>query len=385
MPDQTLPLSAKGRPASAAQQEKAKADALFASIGEGIIATDEQGKIIRVNQTALGILGYRKAELLDKWLPEVVVAIHADGTMIDGLEGPIAKALLAGKPVTEKLIYMNNEGATIPVSVTASPILLHGRPVGVIQIFRDISLEIQQDRLKTDFISLASHQLRTPLSSINLYSQMLHDGYAGRLSEEQSSFISTIINATGRMNGLINMLLNITRIEAGSIAVEPKPVRLDRLAEEIINEFTPEAKGKNIQLKLVLEEPPLQISTDALLVREVLANFLSNAIKYTPSGGRVTASVYAKGGNIIWSVKDTGYGIPLASQRSIFTKFFRADNILSHDVSGTGLGLYLTKTIIENLQGEVWFDSTENRGSTFYFSLPLKGSISKAGKFKIGS
>ncbi len=291
--------------------------------------------------------------------------------------------MLIGEPVTERLVYMNNDGRTVPVSVTASPVLLHGKPIGAIQVFRDIRSEIQQDKLKTDFISLASHQLRTPLSAITLYSQMLQAGYAGKLNEDQTSFIVTVVNAAERMNSLINMLLNITRIEAGSISVEPRPTDFDQVAAEIVKEVSLQAKAKNIQLTLKAKDRPLRIKTDALLIKEVMANFLTNAIKYTPSGGSVTASVCCKGRDVIYSVKDTGYGIPASSQPRIFTKFFRADNILEHDVSGTGLGLYLTKTIVESLQGEIWFESKENKGSSFYFSLPIKGSPKKSGKFRI--
>lgn len=369
--------------ASAVQQEKAKTEALFASIGEGIIATDVHGKIIRVNQVAIDILRCKKKDLLGRWFPEVIIAIHPDGTVMDNIERPITKAVVHGETMSERLTYMTSDGHTLPVFVTVSPVLLHGKPAGAIEVFRDISVEIQSEKLKTDFISIASHQLRTPLSAISLYSQMLGDGMAGPLNRQQQSFVETTLAATKRMNELITTLLNITRIEAGSIAIEPRQVLLVPLIQDLMVEFAPEAANKPIDLKFKPPQDPMTVNSDPLLIREALANLVSNAIKYTPPNGHAVVTLYEKGSYVLLSVQDTGYGIPLASQQYIFTKFFRADNIITQDVSGTGLGLYLTKTIVENLQGELWFESVEGKGTTFYVSLPMAGIAKKSGSFKI--
>lgn len=374
------PAAAKS---SAVEREKARTEALFASIGEGIIATDAHGKIIRVNDAASSILSVDKRELLGRWFPEAIIAVKQDSTVMENLERPITKAIVRGETITERLTYMTGEGKMIPVSVTVSPVILDGKPAGAIEVFRDISVEMRSEKLKTDFISIASHQLRTPLSAISLYAQMLHDGLAGPLNERQQEFLETTIAATKRMNDLISTLLNITRIEAGSIAVDPSHTPLVPLVRSLVNEFSPEAVSKSISLQVEVTEDPLAIHSDSLLVREVLANILSNAIKYTPVGGSVVIRLREKGSQVLISVQDTGYGIPAASQQYIFTKFFRADNIISQDVSGTGLGLYLTRNIVENLQGELWFESSEGEGTTFHISLPMRGVSKKQGSFKI--
>lgn len=373
------------KPTLAVQQEKAKTEALFASIGEGIIATDGRGNISRINQAALDILGCKKRDLIGKWFPEVIVAIRPDGSVMSNIDRPITKAVVKGETVSERLAYMSNEGRIIPVAVTVSPVLLHGKPAGAIEIFRDITIEMQSEKLKTDFISIASHQLRTPLSAINLYTQMLHDGLAGPLNDQQLEFLTTTLAATKRMNDLISTLLNITRIEAGSIAIEPCVTELAPMVHDLVKEFTPEAAQKTVELHFErsADTDNLTVHSDALLVKEVLSNLVSNAIKYTPSGGRVVIAVIEKGPHVLFSVRDTGYGIPASSQQYIFTKFFRADNIITQDVSGTGLGLFLTKTIIENLEGELWFESKEGAGSTFSFSLPIRGIAKRKGSFKI--
>jgi PAS domain S-box-containing protein len=364
-------------------EERAKIEALFASIGEGIIATDVQGRIIRVNDAGCAILGCTKEELLGRWFPDAVIAVRPDGSVMENLERPIARAVVLGQTVTERVIYRTPGGRDVPVAVTVSPVILHGKPAGAIEVFRDISVEIQSERLKSDFISIASHQLRTPLSAIALYSQMLHDGLAGELSTKQQSFVETTISATKRMNELITTLLNITRIEAGSIAIDPHHMQLVPLMRDLLKEFAPEAASKPVMLHFEPEHDGLAVHSDALLIREVLANLVSNAIKYTPGGGSVRVVMQQKGSHIMCTVQDTGYGIPAASQQYIFTKFFRADNIIMQDVSGTGLGLYLTKTIVENLQGELWFESTEGEGTSFHVTIPIEGVEKRSGSFKI--
>lgn len=371
--------------ASIAREERAKTEALFFSIGQGVVASDEQGKIIRINQAALKLLGYKKSELIGQWFPSKIIAVREDNSPIDILARPITRAFLSGQTINENMYYLRKDGKRIPVAVTVSPILLRNQPVGAIELFRDTGLELQSDRMKTDFISIASHQLRTPLSAINTYSHMLSSGYVGPLSEDQSSFMKIILSAVERMNELISALLNITRIEAGSIIVESAPTKIDDITKELIDELKSPAKEKSISLSYRISSEIPIINSDGLLIKEIIANLLSNALKYTPEKGKVRVVLTRHGNNIIFSVADTGYGIPASAQPLIFTKFFRADNILKTEVSGTGLGLYLIKVLSDHINGEVWFESKENKGSVFYFSLPIEGSPAKTGSFRIDS
>ena len=362
--------SRRTQPTHNSMHDSAHLEALLASIGEGIIATDELGTITRVNQAALDLLGLRRAEVLHKRFLNVVIAVHENGSAIDVFDRPIVRAFQTGKTISARTLYRRKDGTLLPVQVTVAPIILRGRPVGAIEVFRDLTTEIENDKLKSDFISIASHQLRTPLSAINMYTRMLHDGLAGELTPQQLPYIETILTSVKRMNMLINTLLNITRIEAGGIVIKKSMVRLDDLARETLAEFIPAAEAKSITLTAHLPDVAEPQYIDSLLVKEICANLLSNAIKYTPEGGRVTLDLAITPKEIRWTVSDTGYGIPVPDQKNIFLKFFRAENITSKDVSGTGLGLYLIKNIAESLGGELWFESTENMGSTFYFSLP---------------
>lgn len=367
--------SKRKRPTTAITKEQllhdgARLEALFASIGEGVLATDESGTIIRANQPALDLLKVKRSEIMHKHFPSVVVSVHDNGKPIDVFDRPIIKAFQTGKTVSARTLYLQKDGGLIPVQVTVSPIILKGRPIGAIEVFRDLTAEIESDKLKSDFISIASHQLRTPLSAINMYTRMLHDGMAGEVSDTQQPYLETILKSVERMNVLIDTLLNITRLEAGGISVKPQLVHLDNLSREMLNEFVPAAKAKRITLTSEIPRAMAPCTTDNLLVKEVCANLLSNAIKYTPDGGKVHFELTETPDEIHWKITDTGYGIPKNDQKNIFLKFFRAENITNKDVSGTGLGLYLIKNVAEALGGDLWFQSAENKGSTFHFVLP---------------
>lgn len=353
-------------------------EALFASIGEGLIATNVAGKVSRVNQPALDIFGYERAELLGKRFTDKIVAVYESGRPLDVIDTPIAKSFLTGQVVSERAMYTKKDGSLVHVQVTVSPLLVEGQPAGAVQLFRDIASEIHMDKMKSDFISLASHQLRTPLASVNIYASMLGDGLAGKLTKQQAHFIAEIRSSAQRMNELIDTLLNISRIEAKGTEVNADTLKLDDLLCEMIVTFRPSAAKKHLVLAYTAAKKPFILKTDAHLVKEILVNLLSNAIKYTPNKGKVTLTATKRGKTVVICVQDTGYGIPPAAQRHIFSKFFRADNILPYDVSGTGLGLYLTKKIAENLGGDIWFESAEGEGSTFYFSLPLDDSTANS-------
>jgi PAS domain S-box-containing protein len=351
-------------------RRRIEVESLLDSIGDGAIMTDEFGRITRINPVALNVLGYQEEELLGKWFPKVIESVNEDGKQTPLIDRPISKAFLTGKAISEKMSYKRKNGVIIPVSVTVSPMMIGDTPVGAIEVFRDITLEHEIDRMKSEFISLASHQLRTPLSAIKTYTHMLLDEYMGPIKPSQRKALKTIVTASNRMNELISTLLNITRIESGSIAVVPKLIDMRLLADEVLSELNHIAQDRQINLSLKVPKTPAPARTDNLIAKEILSNLVSNAIKYTPQNGSVTISVSSKQSCILISVSDTGFGIPKHSQDQVFTKFFRAHNVVMRETNGTGLGLYLVKGLVEALKGKISFVSEENKGTTFYFSLP---------------
>lgn len=352
-------------------QQKAEAEALFNSIGDWAIATDEFGRITRVNPIAQELLGFKEKDLIGHWFPKKIVALDQNEKSVNLIDRAITKAALTGKPVTAKYYYRTKTGQNLPVAVNASPIILKDIPLGSIVVFRDITFEEQVDRMKSEFISLASHQLRTPLSAIKTYSHMLSDGYMGKLNADQKKALGTIITATNRMNELISTLLNITRIESGTIAITPKNIDLMSLIDELRPELELMAGHKSIQLTYTTKgSASTKIKTDSLIVKEVITNLVSNAIKYTPDGGSVGLEVKPRKSDVLLHVIDSGWGIPKLSHDQVFSKFFRAQNIVKKETTGTGLGLYLVKGLLDELGGKIWFESSEDGGTSFFFTLP---------------
>lgn len=360
-------------PQRTSYEQKAESEAIFTSIGDGAISTDEFGRITRVNPMAAYLLGYDEAELIGSWFPKKIVAMDEDDNVINLIDRPITRAFLTGKPISEKLYYRRKDDRKLPVAITVSPILLENKPLGAIEVFRDITLDQEVDRMKSEFISLASHQLRTPLSAIKTYTHMLFDGYMGELNESQKKSLKTVIGASDRMNELISTLLNITRMESGTIEIRPKIVRADVVAEEVIKELSLVAGSKSIELSLsVRPKSGVKLVTDALILNEVMTNLVSNAIKYTPDKGEVSIRLRQRSSSVLFEISDSGWGIPKLSQDQIFSKFFRAQNIVKRETTGTGLGLYLVKGLIDALGGRIWFTSEEGKGTSFFFSLPSK-------------
>ncbi len=354
-------------------EQQVEIEALFDSIGEGAITTDEFGIITRANPTACKLLGYPQKDLIGEVFVKQLVATNLEDQPINLIDRPITRAFLTGEPVYQKMYYRTKSGKNLPVAVTVSPVFIDDKPLGAIEVFRDISREHEIDRMKSEFISLASHQLRTPLSAIKTYTHMLYDGFMGDLSDSQKKSLSTIISATDRMNELISTLLNVTRIEGGTIAITKKIADVNKIAEEVVEELALNAATKSIQVQLKCDPSTSnKIKTDVLIFKEILSNLVSNSIKYTPDKGKVTIKITRREKDVLFSVKDNGWGIPKNNQEQIFGKFFRAQNIVKQETTGTGLGLYLVKGLVEALGGEIWFKSQEHKGTTFYFYLPIK-------------
>ncbi len=363
------------------QKSYAKSSELISSLGEAVVVTNEYGKIEIVNELCGQILGYKLNVLIGKRYLAVIKAVNEDGSLVEPMDRAITRAFLNGSAVTERACYLTSRNTAIPVAINVSPFIFNNVPIGAIEVFRDLTDEITREQIQSEFIALASHQLRTPLSAINTYAQMLSGGYAGKLNNRQTNFVSVIESSTLRMNELIHSLLNVTRLEAGSINVDIIPVDINELCAGVINSLTSLADDKAVDIKL--EACPISdIDTDPVLLRELINNLIANSIKYTPHGGSVIVKVEIQD-RVIISVCDNGFGIPELAKDYIFSKFYRAKNAVKHDVSGTGLGLYLAKQIADRLEGDIWFDSEVGVGTTFYFSLPVVGSAKKQGRFRL--
>ncbi|MEK7131285.1 MAG: sensor histidine kinase [Patescibacteria group bacterium] len=248
-------------------------------------------------------------------------------------------------------------------------------------IFRDILKQKEVEQMKTDFISFASHQLRTPLTIIKWNTEMLINGDAGELTPDQKQRMFKIELGEKRMACLINSLLNISRLESNRLKIEPKPTDVLLLISSTISELVPYANAKNCHIKF--NKPSRQlplINLDPVLLKQVILNLLGNSINYSkPKKSLVEVTLKQVGRYFQIDVADDGIGIPAAAQNKIFQKFFRADNATKADANGIGLGLYITKLIVETSGGKIWFESAEEKGAKFHIVMPISGMSKKSG------
>lgn len=353
--------------------EIAIAEALFDSIGEAVIATDDEGKIMRVNEATLELFECKESDLLGKKYMTAVHALTLKGDIIKPINRPIMRALIEGKRISETVLYVKGNGRHFPAHLTVSPIMLDGEPIGTIQVIRDVTREQRIDRAKTEFVSLASHQLRTPLTAMRWYIELLLRHRMGPLTPEQEDSLGEVYRVNLRLIELVGALLSVARIEIGTLTISPVPSNISQLAQDVTAELKPQITEKNLKFSEYYdpEIPSMQLDPD--LTRIIFQNILTNAVKYTPSGGKISLSIELKKKNVLIQISDTGYGVPKRQQRQLFTKLFRADNARRQDTDGTGLGLYIVQSIVQSAKGKIWFESEENVGTTFYVRLPLKG------------
>ncbi len=369
-----------GKEKNRVSQEKDKVDAILHSIGEGVFVIDTDLKITMFNQAAEDLSDFTAKEAIGKKYDRILKFVsEKDGRINDKF---IQEAMATGeiKETWGDTLLVRKDGRKASVANSAAPLKDNQEKViGCVIAFRDITREREIDRAKSEFVSLASHQLRTPLSTVSWYAEMLLDEDVGKINKDQEKYLQSLYEANLRMVELVNALLNVSRIELGTFAIEPEPTNFIKIADSVLKELAPQIKEKKLKIKknYALDLPI--INADPKLLRIILQNLFSNSVKYTPEKGQVTIEITRQESDALIKVSDTGYGIPKAQQSKIFTKLFRADNVVVKDTDGTGLGLYIVKAVAEQSGGKIWFESKENKGTTFYVTIPLAGMRKKKG------
>lgn len=351
-------------------------NALISSIGEGVIMVDEYGHINNINQQALDILGFERQELQGKWFQEVLPGFDRDGNPVEAPDRPLAMAFYTGKPVSDTISYRRKDGSFVAVYNTSSPFIVKDKPMGGILVFHDVSKELQIEKAKDEFVSLASHQLRTPLTSIKFFTELLKDPYYGKLTRKQTDYLNKILFSTDRMINLVSELLNVSRLNLGKLEIRPASTDINVFMRGQVAEVMPIARNHGVKLAFSSQVDRSEcVMLDSILFAQVVHNLLTNAIRYSADAksGEVRVRLSKSGKGYLITIADNGIGIPAAASPRIYERFFRAENAKHIEAEGTGLGLYLVKFIIESAGGSIRHHSRENQGTTFYIRLPKSG------------
>lgn len=230
----------------------------------------------------------------------------------------------------------------------------------------------EANKLKSEFVSVASHQLRAPISSIKWSLNLLFGGKLGDVSSQQLEYLGIIRENNEAMKKLVNDLLDVSRIEGDGIKMQPVPASLAEITRKIIENLSPVARASNVSINFNAEENLPLINIDPEKIGSVIQNLLDNAIRYIKGKGVVDIKIEKIDESLKLTISDSGVGIPQHQQRMVFQKFFRAENVMKYETKGTGLGLFISKAIIEQHKGKIGFISKENDGSIFWFTLPIK-------------
>ncbi|MEK7646992.1 MAG: ATP-binding protein [Patescibacteria group bacterium] len=297
------------------------------------------------------------------------------------LNCPLEEEIKAGKGV--RTVEVGGAGGGRVYKISHGVFQDVSRETRVVEVFLDITKEHEVERMKTEFVSIASHQLRTPLTAIKLFAEMLRGEQSVNLSKSQKEYLENIYRSTERMAQLINELLNVSRLEAGQLVITAKLTQIEDLMEIIIKEHSPLAALK--QCAVLFNKPKDRLAPiliDENLFRQIVGNLINNAIIYSDPKKKchVEVSLEKDISDIRVIVADQGVGIPPNERSRIFEKFFRASNAIKTEASGTGLGLYITKTIIDGFGGRIWVESELGKGTTFYVTIPTSGMREKRGE-----
>jgi len=350
------------RDETGAADELERAEAILAATGDGVFVFAPDGRLTFFNPSAREMCGPR----LDGFLGEMVTVAEILG---------VEPSPHGAEPIDAVWEGTLSEPDHRVVQIRTNPVLDRGGAViGTVSTMRDITAEREMATMKNEFVSTVSHELRTPLTSIKGYVDLIVDGEAGEINEVQREFLEIVQENSDRLVSLINDMLDISRIESGRIHLKVEPIEIPDLIMSTAETFKTMAEKSGVELVCEVADGLPRAAGDRDRVGQVLMNLVSNAIKYSPGGGRATIKARHDGEMIVVDVTDAGIGIKPEDQAQLFTKFYRVDSSLTRDIGGTGLGLSICKSIVELLGGSVWVESVLGEGSTFAFSLPVASS-----------
>ena len=353
-----------------------RSEIVINAIGDGVIAIDTQGIIQLINPAAQEILGWGKQDALMLNYKSILQLTDLNNNPLDPVDDPIQQVLNTNQQIRSKtLTLITKSGKKITTSLVVSPIGDMGS--GIITVFRDMTKEKAEEREQAEFISTASHEMRTPVASIEGYLGLALNPNTAQIDAKARDFIMKAHEAAQHLGRLFQDLLDVSKSEDGRMTSLPKVVDIIPFAETITQGLQEKAREKGLTLTFIPTTnrsqktitPVYFVNQDNDHIREVLDNLIENAIKYTPAG-EVAVDVTGSDDKVVISIKDSGLGIPNEDVPHLFQKFYRVDNTDRQQIGGTGLGLYLSRRLAEAMQGRLWVESVHGKGSTFFMELP---------------
>ena len=359
---------------------KAKDEAILGSIGDAVFATDVEGKILLFNKVAETTSGVTASAALGQSYKKIFTFVkESDNKPTNDF---IAEAIIERriKKMSNHVLLLRKDGSTLPIADSASPIIdQNGETIGCVVVYRDATHERIVDKAKTEFVSLASHQLRTPLTSINWLTEMFLKGDLGDITNKQRENINVISKSGKRMAALVSSLLNVSKLELNVFAINPELESISKVVKDVTEDLDYEIDKKGIKVNIIKKGRLPKIKLDHTLIRIICQNLISNAVHYSPPKSSIDIKLSSDKKYYYLAVKDHGIGIPKSDQDKIFTKLFRASNAQAFRTDGNGLGLYITKLILDATSSSISFSSVEGKGSTFIIQIPLTGMVEKEG------
>ncbi len=356
-----------------AEEEKSKTDAIIANFIDPIIVVDKDGCLSRFNPAAREVFGLRNEDIGKKIKSDNNFSMENFREVIKRDYKVVKEKNLDNEDslIEEVIIKMGDKEFTYKV-ITSKVVSARNEFLGTMKTFYNLTREKMIDKLKSEFISIAAHQLRTPLSAIKWVIKMVLDGDAGKLNEEQEKLLFKGYQSNERVIELINDMLNVSRIEEGRFGYSFSTSSFDEVLDIVIGSL--ENKIKENHQELIIKKPKKlpKIYMDKEKMILVLQNLLENAVKYTPEFGKIEVIVEVGKELMKVKIKDNGVGIPKKDKAKLFSKFFRADNVIRMQTEGSGLGLFIVKNIIEKHGGSIFCNSKEGKGAEFIFTLPIK-------------
>ena len=361
---------------------ESKSDVVINAIDDGVLAISKDGNIELINPSAQQIIGWDQGDALGLNWKSVLKLVTSDGKDVEDLENPIAQSLSKNQPThNDKLFLLTSSEKRILVSIVSSPVGTDGE--GIIVVFRDITKEKAEEREQAEFISTASHEMRTPVASIEGYLGLALNPATAHIDEKARDFITKAHESAQHLGRLFQDLLDISKVEDGRMKNNPKIINVNEFLKDIFDGLATKADEKQLNyifMPDIIDEgkekslqPIFYANIDPDHFREVVSNLIENAIKYTPSG-EVVVNVTGDDKQISVSVKDSGIGIPAEDIPHLFQKFYRVDNSDTREIGGTGLGLYLSRRLAEAMSGNLRVESKYKEGSTFYLEIPRMSS-----------